>query len=180
MPLLDPTTLFLNAHLDSVEEAERCFGIVEKGLLKSPKDCLLLGCKAALLLILKGELGLEKHEFVFRRNALQMASDALKSASPHAVLKIHLMNGIAWARLPFSDPDLEFALSFLQPLEEAADVSKITTPLVLEGYVALSVLYEEQNDAVRSAACYQKASGIDFQSAANSYGRWHKWHHPSG
>lgn len=161
----DPLDLFLQAHLDGVREAERCLGIVEKRLSDADRDSLFLGCKAALLVIVQNDAGLAVNDPLYRRNALQIARDALQQSDRSTALKIQLINGLAWARLGPHDPDHARAHEFLREFETSYQFSDLPPLMALEGLVALCLLHEDAGFPQKGAACFESACRIDRSQA---------------
>lgn len=166
---LNPLGLFLHAHINGAREAERCLGVVEKMLLRSPHDGLLLGCKAALLLVVQTEGGLTKNDTLYRRSSLDMVDLALQQATPEVALQVQVMNGLAWARLGFSDKGREHALTFLRVLEKPYQADHIPPLVALEGLVALSVAYENEGMQSESKERFLDACEIDKELAGSRY-----------
>ncbi|GFE51894.1 hypothetical protein So717_36470 [Roseobacter cerasinus] len=161
----DPLDLFLQAHLNGVREAERCLGIVEKQLSDIGPDGLLLGCKAALLIIVQTDAGLAVNDLLYRRNALQIARDALHRADQSTALKIQLINGLAWARLGPGDSDHAQAHEFLRAFEISASSTDFPPLLALEAQVALCLIHEDAGAPELGATCFEQACRIDGPQA---------------
>lgn len=161
LPEPDPLDLFLQAHLNGVREAERCLGIVEKRLSDAGPDGLLLGCKAALLVIVQSDAGLAVNDPLYRRNALQIVRDALQQADRSTALMIQLVNGLAWARLGPRDRDHRQAYEFLRAFETSYQQSDPPALLTLEGLVALCLIHEDAGAPQQGAACFERACRID-------------------
>lgn len=166
---MDPLGLFLHAHIHSVGETERCLGVVEKRLLGSPRDSLLLGCKAALLLIVQSETGLARHDALYRRSALQMTRAALERTTSVTALKIRLMNGLSWARLGPAVSDRHQALAFLQVLEHPVQAGRLPPMIALEGLAALAAVNHDLGNAAQSAESFREACKIDRMRATDRY-----------
>jgi hypothetical protein len=169
----DMLALYFHGHRQGAAEAERCLGLVEKALLAQPNDALLVGGKAALMLIVQGIEGLGQKVPRLRGKALEMAVSALVRAGPVAGQHIRLMNGLSWTR-PDVVPEAQDggaaqALSFLHVLDHPAMANQLPPMIALEGLVALAVTYERLGQPGPSAARFRAASAIDRMQAIARY-----------
>ena len=169
----DMLALYIHGHRQGPAEAERCLGLVEKALLAQPRDALLVGGKAALMLIVQGIEGLGQKVPRLRRKALEMAVAALVRAGPVAGLHIRVMNGLSWTRpdvVPEAlDGGAAQALSFLHVLDHPAMADQLPPMIALEGLVALAVTYERLGQPGPSAARFRAACAIDRMQAIARY-----------
>lgn len=128
-PPPDPLGLFFHAHVNGVPEAERCVGLVEKSLLANPRNPLLTGCKAALLMIVHSQREFVQNAALLRRKSLDMAMAAMLRDSPWVALQIAVANGLAWARPDVGDIGRLQALVFLQAMGAEGSVARLPPPL---------------------------------------------------
>lgn len=166
---IDPLDLFLDAHTKGTREAERSYGLVEKLLTERPLNSFLLGCKSALMLIVQSQTGLVRNDALFRRKSLQMAQAALRHATADTALEVRLMNGLAWARLPPTKEISRQALSFLRALDDATAQMHLPPLIMLEGLVALSVVFQDRGQGKASSDQFRAACEIDRQAAGDRY-----------
>jgi hypothetical protein len=169
----DMLALYFHGHRQGAAEAERCLGLVEKALLAQPNDALLVGGKAALMLIVQGIEGLGQKVPRLRGKALEMAVSALVRAGPGQ--PIHQADVLPGHRTrPDVVPEAQDggaaqALSFLHVLDHPAMANQLPPMIALEGLVALAVTYERLGQPGPSAARFRAASAIDRMQAIARY-----------
>lgn len=158
----DPVALFLYSHKNGCLQAEQGLGLTEKLLLCSPNDTLLLGCKAALLLIVSDGIEETENRDVFLRNSLNISQRSLQNAeSNRAKYQICLMNGVAWARIPNSPHARKRSLEFFYCAPKLLQNSNPLFSLKLEALAAVAAIYQRQGEYSKSSKSLKNAREMD-------------------
>lgn len=149
---------------------EHCLGLVEKALLIRPDHPGLKGTKAALLVLLSGDSRSVVVCSRFRRVAMKLARDAVKSGPDRDLA--HLVNGLAWAQIADGPEADAIALMHLDGVTQRDTGAGAMPPDdLLPAWVALSVIHQAAGRVGDARRAFMVARDLDRDRAALDYER---------